>query len=292
LNGTLLAFRLASAALPRLSRRNVDRIGDIVGWLCWRLGSRARLAVQSNLRVVLGRVPTDDEVCRVFRTAARNYCDLFYLPRLTGSELFASVDVEGWEHLESALAGGRGALLASLHLGNLEMIGYAMTTRGARVMLPVERIEPPEFLALMVRAREKAGFICEPVGTGALTAIRATLRGNAVVGVGVDRITLGDGELVRFCGRPARMPLAAALLALRTKAPLLPIGSYRRPGQRYCLRIGEPITLIAADKKGDAAVELTERLLATLETFLRADPTQWVMFRSVWSNSARDAMIA
>jgi len=287
-NLTYLAFRIAVALVPRLPPWLVVGLTYAAGWIAWLANVGGRRAVRANLRVVLGVEPTGAQVRTVFVTAAQNYCDLFCLPRLSEDDLAPRVDVEGWEHLARALAARRGALLASLHLGNIEVIGRAAELRGVEVVLPVERIEPPELLDLMLRLRRRAGLICEPVGDGAIDAIRAALKRNAVVGIGADRITLGSGEAVTFCGRSAQLPVAAAMLALRTGAPLLPCASQRLPGRRFRVRIGAPIPVARSGHARADVRLLTERLLTDLGVYLRANPTQWVIFRSIWKTECAD----
>ncbi len=281
--------QVAAWLLPRLPEAVVLVGAEAAAWLAWLANRSGRRAVRANLRVVLGRLPTGAEVRAVFRTAAQNYGDLFRLPALSRAELLARVEVEGWEHLQGVLDQGRGALVASLHLGNIEVVGYAATCRGIRVMLPVEHLEPPEFLDFMVRLRARAGLVCEPVGQDAFDRVRAALAAGAVVGIGADRITLGAGEVVPFCGRPARMPIAAALLALRTGAPLLAVGIERRPGQRFHLRVSPPLDVAGEGRHRERVRRLTEQLLAQLEVYLRANPTQWVVFRPIWEENTEEA---
>lgn len=283
INLTLVAFRIAAWLVPKLPDVVVGRAAVVAGWTAWAFGRAARGAVRANLRVVMERDPTQSELRAVFVTAAQNYADLFYLPRRFDDDLLGRVDVEGLENLATALAGGRGALVASLHLGNIEVVGRAASLHGHEITLPVERLDPPELLDLMLRLRRQAGFRCAPVGESAFGAIRDALRRNEVVGIGVDRITLGEGELVEFCGRTTRMPIAAALLALRTGAPLLPYATRRLPGQRFRLQIGAPIAVTRTINPRSDARDVTERLLAALEVYLRGYPTQWVVFRSVWN---------
>ena len=213
-----------------------------------------------------------------------NYGDLVWLPRLTPVDVQTRVEVSGLEHLTGALANGHGAIVGSLHLGNIEVVGFAARSAGLAVMLPVERVNPPELLDLMIRLRQRAGIVCVPVGRDAFDRIRRALRSNSIVGIGVDRVTLGEGDVVNFCGRPARLPTAAALLALRTGAPLLPVGCIRLAGDRYRVRIGPPIMVERTGSlRGDVRL-LTERLLGELQRFLEENPTQWVMFRPVWDS--------
>lgn len=286
---TLTVFRCAATVLPRLPRPVVVAVATVAGWVAWLWHREGRRAVRANLRVVLGAEPSRQQVRAVFVTAARNYADLLALPGLSDGELERCIDVVGWEHLDAALAAGRGALLASLHLGNIEVVGRAATLKGYAVLLPVERIEPPELLELMLRLRRRAGLRCEPVGERAFAAVREALQRKAIVGIGADRLTLGRGEVVRFCGRPARLPIAAALLALRTGAPLLPVASQRLPGQRFRVRLGAPLPVVRTGRLRADAVALTERLFAELAVFLRDNPTQWVVFRSVWTAECPDS---
>jgi len=278
----LVILRAAVMLLPKLPGATVDPLVQFSGRFAWLLNREGRRAVQGNLRVVLAREPSMQEIQSVFVTAVANYVDLLRLPRLAQAGLATRVDVEGWENLSNGLAAGKGVLVASLHLGNIEAVGYAARARDLSMVIPVERIEPPEFLREMIALRERAGFRCVPVGQAAFRDIRAALSQNGVVGIGADRVTVGSGERVSFCGRPACMPVAAAALALRTGAPLLPLASRRLPHGRFHCRIGPPIPTNSAAPGRAGLIEITERLLAALEVFLRENPTQWVVFRPVW----------
>jgi len=268
--------------VPRLPAGLEGQLAVAVGTLAWLLNASAARVVRGNLRVVLGREPWAAEVRSVFLTAAQNYFDLLYLPRLSRSELTARVHVDGWNHLDQALALGHGAVLASLHLGNVEIVASVAVARGLEVMLPVEPVEPPALLGLMLSLRREAGLICQPVGQDAFATVRAALHRNAVVGIGADRITLGSGDVVTLCGRPTRMPIAAALLAHRCQAPLLPIGTTRLAGHRFAVQIGAPIPLSQTGVRRQDLRVTTQRLFDSLESFLRCNPTQWVVFRPIW----------
>jgi lauroyl/myristoyl acyltransferase len=284
LSPTYVGFLLAAVVVPLLPRRIVRTGATLAGLIGWAASRGARRAVRENLRVVLGREPLGREIRSVFVTQASNYGDLVWLPRLKPGDVQDRVQVEGLEHLTSVLANGRGAIVASLHLGNIEVIGYAARNAGFSVMLPVERVDPPELLDLMIRLRRRAGLVCEPVGHDAFDRIRVALRENSIVGIGVDRITLGDGDVVNFCGRPTRVPIAAALLSLRTGAPLVPVGCTRLPGDQYRVRIGPPLTVDRTGSLRGDVRRLTERLLSELQRFLEENPTQWVIFRPMWDS--------
>src|SRR5215208_2293532 len=121
--GYLLAGVLARAVPPAVAYP----ILDLVGGLLWRVNRSARRAVEANLgQVIRDRGPRWRGAVRdVFRHGARNSYDTFRIPRLTPSELDRLVPIRGWEHLDAALAEGRGAILVGAHLSSLAVGGQA-----------------------------------------------------------------------------------------------------------------------------------------------------------------------
>src|SRR5262249_31933300 len=73
---------------------------------------------------------------------------------------------------------------------------------------------------------------------------------------------------------PASTRKTAAVLSLATGAPIVLGACVRRPGRPFLFRIAmfEPPNHLAA---GTAIHELTAAVVATLETWIRDDPTPW-----------------
>src|SRR3954451_9961676 len=114
-DGTILAWHAwqrFDAVLPRAVRYALaSGVGDA---LFWALPNK-RAAVLENMAAVLGPEASPAEVRRVARGSFRNFAkylsEFTHLPRWTLPDLDTLVSgVYGWEHLESAIAGGRGAI--------------------------------------------------------------------------------------------------------------------------------------------------------------------------------------
>src|SRR5437867_10187580 len=90
----------------------------------YRLFPSRRHAAMANLAVALPR-STRRERVRVARQMMRSYNRMMFeflrLPHLGREELLRSVEVVGREHLENAVARGRGVIMASTHIGNWEL---------------------------------------------------------------------------------------------------------------------------------------------------------------------------
>jgi lauroyl/myristoyl acyltransferase len=96
---------------------------------CWRADwsfrswPEKRGEVVRNLRRVLGEELSQDEAERLARDVFRiRSCEVVDLMRLRGrgTALGKLVEIRGREHLDAALAGGKGAILCSAHFGSYD----------------------------------------------------------------------------------------------------------------------------------------------------------------------------
>lgn len=169
LKGAILG---ASAVVSRTPVAVVGPLATVGGTLEWALrpGKRRRLA--ENLSHALGLPPGDPSVRelvrREVRSEARRSAD-FLWALAKRDELVASTDIVGREHLEEAVAGGRGALLVSTHLG-----GWEVATALAKEVVPVPTtvIVTDDWLAwavegLRVRAGLRIAYDSDPVARAA-----------------------------------------------------------------------------------------------------------------------------
>jgi len=79
------------------------------------------------------------------------------------------------------------------------------------------------------------------------------------------------------------------VLALRTGAPVVPCCVFRGPGGRFIAEVAPPVLpkrLQTGDSQRDIQA-ITQRLVETLEAWVRRHPDQWYPFRRMWLSSAR-----
>lgn len=128
-----------------------------------------------------------------FESYARYYLESFRLPTMSARAVARGFDVDGYEHIEEALSGGNGVILALPHLGGWEWAGRWMCDRGHRLTVVVERIEPPSLFDWFRRLRSKLGMNVVPLGPEAGREILAALGRNEVVCLLSDR-DIGGGR--------------------------------------------------------------------------------------------------
>ncbi|MGQ0722823.1 MAG: lysophospholipid acyltransferase family protein [Candidatus Eiseniibacteriota bacterium] len=220
-------------------------------------------------------------VREMFRAIGRNLVDLFRLPRI-GAEGFARiVSFEGLEHLDRALARGRGVVILSAHLGNWEVLAAALAARGYPMTIIARRIFDERSDRLLNRWRRACGIRVVTRQEGLYPAVRALRRGE-IVGTLADQDTGGPSVFADFFGRPARTPEGPFRIARRTGAALVPLWIHLgRDGVhrvQVLPEVPEPTT--AGGAREDA-----ERWHRILEEAVRLHPEQWVWYHRRWKTA-------
>jgi KDO2-lipid IV(A) lauroyltransferase len=264
-----------------------------------RKGLRANLAVAMDL-------PIDDPRVRKAGRAAMghwllNFVDLFRIGRADFPAMIRRAKVDGWNYFNEAFGLGRGVVLVSAHLGPYETIVQRLLDMGIPVLIPVERIEPPELMDMVCAGRGARGLQVVPIGPDTFRAMASMLKQGGVVVVVSDRDLAGTGEPVCFFGRQVSLPSAAVLLALRTRAPLLGAFAHRdrlgRISGRFTpmLDLGQR-TARQSDEKlpartpRSAVADGMKQVSALLEREIRRQPTQWVVLQPLFDLSERGAI--
>ncbi|HEY7465699.1 MAG TPA: lysophospholipid acyltransferase family protein [Dehalococcoidia bacterium] len=255
--------------------------------LAYRFRDAARAGVQDNMRHVLGpnapQSQVDAAAREAFRNVARYYVDLIRIPRTDLRGMIGSVvRLHGLERLQAPMAHGRGAVAATAHFGNPELAVQVGAILGINTLVLAEPLQPPAFADAMRKLRSIYGVRYEEVGFTAVAGAIRHLRAGGCLAIACDRDIQGNGELVEFFGTPARVPLGAVELAARTGAALIPCYCRRAADSGFDIIFEEELPLVSTgNAKADALVN-ARNLLARAETWIRADPGQWMPLERIW----------
>jgi lauroyl/myristoyl acyltransferase len=252
-------------------------------WLASQPARRHQVA--RNLERIAPDLPERDRrraLISVFENYARYWHELFWMSDEGATPLLADFDCQGLEHLEAAHAQGRGVVVGLPHLGNWDVAGAWIADRGFPVTTVAETASPPELFDWFVATRERLGMRVVPLSRSAGSALVHDLGAGRVVCLLADRDITGDGVEVRFFGERTRLPGGPALLALRTGAPLLPVGLSFGPGWSHRAQILAPLATERRARLRDDVIRVTQDLASTFEQLIRAAPDQWLMLQPMW----------
>ena len=197
--------------------------------------------------------------------------------------LHAPVIPHGLEHLDAALAAGRGAVLAGMHLGNFTYAPTWLAERGYPISLVAKEAKhvPPGTYHNGLARRGIEAIVVDG-SPQVMQRILAALRLNRAVYIAIDQGAARSDLVLPFLGRPMPVAGGAALAALRAKSPLLPTILWREQNG-YHLEIHPAMTCPAAGPLKERIITVTQDLLAGFAQSVAAHPEQWGWgFRRRW----------
>ena len=228
-------------------------------------------------------------VSDVFANYGRYWAESLRLPSLPHAEVAKGTATVGIEHLEAALAQGRGVIIAPPHLGGWEWCAFYLTGKGMPMTVAVEPLRPPDVFKWFAHFRERLGMQVVPVGPHAAGTILKALRDNHIVCLLSDRLVGGTaGVEVDFFGAPTRLPAGPATLALRSGAVLMTAAAYYgRSEAAHTIVFRPPIDLASLGGPGargfrEAVRKGTQMVANELEELIKAAPTEWHLVQPNW----------
>lgn len=250
-----------------------------------RRGGPGATQLRRNLARVVPQAGEDelDELVRQgLRSYARYWCETFRLPSMDLDAVNEQVDpcITGRENLDAALAAGNGAIVALPHGGNFDMAGVWTARRYGGFTTVVERLRPESLYRRFQAYRESLGFEILPLTGGErhpFVVLLQRLRANKVICLVSDRDLTSTGVPVTFFGEQTKMPGGPAMLAARTGAALLPVGSWFTD-DGWAFRIHPPIKVNGKESVGAA----TQALADVFAGDIAARPADWHMMQKLW----------
>ena len=248
------------------------------------LRRRRRLALD-NLARAYPALPLRERARLARRASQHLGMTLVELARVLARPLDATLErirLEGLEHLRAAMDAHGRALMLTAHLGNWELLAAAHRLTGFPLSIVVRPLDAPWLDAIAERLRRSTGV--ELIAKrGALRPVLEALRRGRMIGILMDQnAARREGVFVDFFGRPASTSRSIALLALRTRTPVVPVFARRDAGGRHTVVFHPALALPAQNGAEAAIVELTARCTTAIERAIREAPEQWLWSHDRW----------
>lgn len=282
-----LLIRLGSVAIGVLAwtLRNTPAgfskgLGRFLGWTWYRVIPIRRAVARENIEQALGLAGPDRE--RVVRAMYLHLGESFveFLRFAGATDQQIPLRIEGREHLESALAAGRGVICVTAHLGNWELLMRGGRLVDAPVMVVSKMLRSPVAHALWMGVREGGAEIVFTEGSA--RQIVSHLGRNGVVGYVLDQHAPTTRAVwLPFMGRLAATSPDVVRLARMSSAVVLPV-FIRRGLDGHYIDVGLPIDMPDTGDRRTDEIEGTRRCLVPVEAAIRGNPGQWLWIHRRW----------
>ncbi len=292
-----LSDRLATAILGLstlifrwLPLKVVVSFSRILGTLTFYLYGKFRERVVGNLSLAFGKEKDLKEI----RMLAKEIFFHFSLTPLETVYLASNafpferfvlnIKIEGKEHLDAALARGKGVIALGAHLGSFTLLGTRLAVEGYPFNLIVNVGRFPQLWRKLADYQQTVGqrtIPLKPTSTSIKKSLNC-LRRNEIIYIVADEQQRRRGLPVSFFGQTAFTPVGPAIFSVKTGAPILPMFVVRKGELNRTLVIKSPVEIErTTDEKKDIE-RLTVLFTKVIEEMVRQYPSQWAWLNRRW----------
>lgn len=268
-----------------------DRATALGGAIVRRLGPRSRKSahVRRNLSLAVpGCSPRQlkvlvSEVWWSYGAMLAEFPHLGRIARGGRIEIVMKGDVAALRERE------RPAVLVTAHQANWQLAALATAMLG-RPLHVLYTPDPNPYVDRLVQ-RFRRALRCEMIDRdGGVRSLARALKANQLVGMVVD-YRVDEGEPIPFFGVPAPTSLVPARLALRHRCELVPARIERLEGANFRITLFDPV--VPDDPSApprEQARQMTRRLNALFESWIRERPGQWLCAKRRYSRETLRAL--
>ncbi len=260
-------------------------IATVIGKLSYLLNIYVPI-MKKNVSMVLGIDIKDKKVSRIVKRIYINWfktvVDFLKHPMVKGENFKKRVHVEGFDNLKEALKGGKGAIIFTAHLGNIEWGACRVGIEGFKIWATALS-RPYEKTNLFFENRRSSKGLYTIYVNKTMLEIFRLLRRNEVIAIPTDFNPTGTSQFFNFFGKKACIPSGAIELALKSGAPILPSFIWRKGKYNYFQVIDKALD-IKRDGEHKALVRSNNKIIiGILENYIRGHIEEWEMFHDIWA---------
>jgi KDO2-lipid IV(A) lauroyltransferase len=210
---------------------------------------------------------------------------MFWSPRLTPETVrdYIEIDEDQIQAHRELLSRGRGLIYVTLHFGDWELLGHTSALFGMPLTVVMEQLKNERLAEFLSELRASSGnrIIQQAFATAKL--MKALKRGEGVaLLVDLNSIPRLGGVWLDFFGLPVFNSPTAAILALRTGAPLVGAVAVPLPNGRCRIVFSPELTITPTGSEDADVLALTKKCSDFCESVVREHPEFWLWTYKRW----------
>lgn len=266
-----------------------DRASNFVGWLMKTIAPlfSQNKTVKRNLQLAFPEVSQEerDRIAKAsWESVGRTAGELPHLPKIHPYE-GDRVEVEGGEHLDAIESSDRGAIIATGHFANWEIMAAVICQRPVDCLITYRSLNNPHIDRKLNKVRHDYGIgVLTPKGLGTRELMRALSEGRSAALMNDQKFN--QGLAIRFFGHEAMTAPGPSRLALKYNVPIVMISTRRTGPARFKVTVHEPFY---PEQTGDNETDVrtcVERITSFIEDEVRDNPEQWFWQHRRWPKDA------
>ena len=276
------ALRAVIRLIRCLPYNLVVNLFRFIGIIMWLIDPFHRKVATVQIRTALGIENPWRLVLKVFMNQTEIIVDTIRYAFMSDEEIRSRIVVEGKEHVDEALASGRGLMMFTGHIGNWEILGHMKKVVGTEFYAMADIRKNPKLEAIVNGIRDRCGAtVLPPTGTFHML-INELKKCKTIVGMIIDM--RGDQKDDLFCdifGMPAPSKSAPASIALIGNALVMPVYTIKQKGT-YHWYFAKAVDAAQYGDGDEAIQKLSDFMQSWVASVVREHPEHWFWLYSRW----------
>ena len=285
---TLLIFNFL---FQFLSISSAQTLGKMLGRFAYRVLKKEKGIVLQNLRFAYPH-QTEKKLEQWTKDCFLHYGQFlfeFALLEQIKNNLQTYVTIKNGEILKNAYMQNQGVILLSLHLGNWEYLCPYLTSQNLPFYFITKNYANTGLNQLIRDKRERMGAkIVLRDHEDTRDQIYQCIAQKEILYILIDQDTRVASKYVPFFNIPAKTPLFAALLALKTGVPVVSTICTREENGTFCIEffeVGHFASEVSREKPTQQEIfDVTYSFNQHLEQLIAKAPAQWAWFHRRWKS--------
>lgn len=202
---------------------------------------------------------------------------------LSGGETGLKFTHEGFQNIDQLVAGGKGGILLSAHLGNWEVAGHLLKRLNSKINIVMYDGEEEQMKQYMDQFEKKRSYnvILIKDDLSHIYEISAALVRNELICLHGDRFRPGNRTIEHeFLGKTAKFPAGPFILASKLKAPVCFVFAFKETNFQYHFYAYPSRTYEGRGTGGMDA--MLDDYVGLVEDRLKQYPEQWFNYYDFW----------
>lgn len=265
------------------------RLGDLIGAICWPFvpPKRRRMAIENAMTALgVNRREAERIVKKSSVRFGRMFMEVLCFPKLNRDNIATRVEMINKQYMVDALAHGRGAILATAHSGNWELLGAALALYDFPIVGVAQKQTNEAMDKFINEYRTMTGMqITYKSGVRDMISL---LGEGKIIGLIMDQDAKDNGVFVTFFGRPASTPSGAAALARMKNAPIVPTFITENADGTHTVVMHPPVWVNKTGNREQDIRLTTQQLTTMIEQHIRTHPEEWFWLHNRWKTPPRN----
>ncbi|MBN1913508.1 MAG: lysophospholipid acyltransferase family protein [Candidatus Omnitrophica bacterium] len=288
-----LGLNFCSLIIQAMPQKWLYNFAKLVAFLGYMLAAKHRRIALESLRIAFAGQKSEEEMRDIakncFLSMAKAGAELMFLMNKPAL-MKRNITIEGEEILRGALAKGKGVILVSAHFGNFPIMLGKLSLEGYNTAAILRHMRDMRAEKMFEQKRKLFGI--KSIYTQPRTACVADsikfLRNNGIIFIPLDQNFGSGGIFVDFFNRKAATATGPVVLALRTKAEVLPCFIIRQKDNTNKIIFEPAVKLEEGSDSADTLLRNTQKLTTIIESYIRRYPAEWGWIHRRWKSKEGD----